>query len=218
MIHKIAKNIFITATNTDIGKTHTTLKLIKELSKMGYKVGVFKPIETGVIKTPIDGAKLLKTVQKYNKNFKNFTVNDIVPIQYRLPASPFVAKNGQKIDFEKIKKSYKKIAKKSDIVLIEGAGGLNVPLTKKFFMIDLIKFFNAKTLLITPSKLGCINDTLLSISALKNKKLKFIWCVNLYQDKKEFKEISLPFYKSKFKKILYLQNDINLICKELLKK
>ena len=70
-------NLFITATNTNVGKTYTTLKLIKQFSKMGYKVGVFKPIETGVKKKPLDGNLLLKEVQKYNPLFKKLSIVSI---------------------------------------------------------------------------------------------------------------------------------------------
>lgn len=212
----MAKNIFITATNTEVGKTYATQLLIKEFSKQGYKVGVFKPIETGVKKIPLDGMKLLNIAQKYNSKLKKFTVDDIVPIQYELPAAPFIAKGKNKIDFKAIKKAYKKIAKVSDIVLIEGAGGLLVPVTKKFFMVDFIKYFDATPLLITPSKLGCINDTLLSLNLLEKNSKKLLWCVNLHQNLEKFRKISLPFYEKRFKKIYYLEEDIEIIAKDLL--
>ena len=94
-------NIFISANNTNQGKTYSTLLLMKEFAKKGYKVGAFKPIETGVDNIALDGEKLLKKSQELNPNFKNISLKDIVPIQMKLPAAPIV---GGKVDFEKIKK------------------------------------------------------------------------------------------------------------------
>jgi dethiobiotin synthetase len=192
------KSIFITATNTDIGKTYTTIKLAKVLLRRGYKVGVFKPIETGVVEDkPLDGIKLLKA----SKN-KDISLDDVVPIKFTLPASPYVAKGDKKIDFKKIVNSYKRIKSNSDIVLVEGAGGLLVPVEENFFMIDFIELLNIdKTLLVTSNSLGSINDTLLSINLLKQRDIDFIWAVNEFKESREnFEKVTLPFYK----KVLYV--------------
>jgi len=78
-------------------------------------------------------------------------------------------------------------------------------------MIDLIKTLKVdKTILITPSNLGCINDTMLSINILKQYKVKFDWIVNLYKDKDSFYKITYPFYKEYYGKIKTLQNERNL--------
>lgn len=199
------KSIFITATNTDVGKTYACEKFIRYYSKKGLKVGYFKPIETGVVSSPLDGSKMLNLVKKLNPSF-DFKIKDVVPYQFKLPAAPFVAKNDTKIDLDFLIKKKKELEKKCDILIIEGAGGLMVPIEKDFFIIDLIKFFKAEAKLITPSKLGCINDTLLSINALKAKEIEFDWYINLFLDKDEFSKVSLPFYKEYFKKIKYLQD------------
>jgi dethiobiotin synthetase len=73
-----------------------------------------------------------------------------------------------------------------------------VPITKEYMMIDLIKELHIKTLLVTPSRLGCINDTLLSIEALKSRDIDFDWCVNLYEDKEDFEKVTQPFYDAVF--------------------
>ena len=73
-----------------------------------------------------------------------------------------------------------------------------VPLTKEYMMINLIKELDAKTLLVTPSRLGCINDTVLSILALKTFDVDFDWCVNVYEDKESFKEVTQPYYDEVF--------------------
>jgi len=65
-------------------------------------------------------------------------------------------------------------------------------------MIDLIQELKAKTLLVTSSKLGSINDTLLSIEALKNRNIDFDWSVNLFEDKERFKVVTQPFYDKVF--------------------
>ncbi|NPA82429.1 MAG: dethiobiotin synthase [Epsilonproteobacteria bacterium] len=211
----MAKNIFITATNTDVGKTFATLQLIKEFHKKGLKVGVFKPIETGVEKTPKDAKILYETSSIYNHNLKKISIDKIAPYRFPLPAAPYVAKGKGKIDLNEILNAYDQIAQISDIVLIEGAGGLMVPIEKNLFMIDLIEIFNAKTLLVTPDRLGCINDTLLSINILKSRKKEFVWCINL-RDEEDFRKKSLPFYKDYFGRLLYLQYDIDKIASLLI--
>jgi len=191
-------SLFITATNTDIGKTYTTLKLIEILAKKGYSVGVFKPIETGVSDTPLDASKLLKACQKVNPNFASLSPFDITSYTFSLPSAPFCADTKNTIKIDKIIEKYYKLKNLCDILLVEGAGGLFVPITKDFMMIDLIQKLNLKTLLVTPSRLGCINDTLLSQEALKSRNIDFDWCVNLYEDKESFKEVTQPYYDAVF--------------------
>jgi dethiobiotin synthetase len=195
---------FITATNTDVGKTYASEQFLKKFAKLGKKVGYFKPIETGVLDEPHDGAKLLKLCQELNPKFQ-VNIDDIVPIQFKLPAAPFVASGGKYIDIDVIIKKLNYLHNFCDLLIIEGAGGLMVPINKEFFMIDLIQKINpTATYLITPSKLGSINDTLLSINMLKNYHLKHEWYINLYEDKENFDAITLPFYKAYFDTIRFL--------------
>ena len=199
------KNLFVSATNTDIGKTFACGKLLKHYAKKGFKVGYFKPFETGVEEFPLDGTKMLTLVKTLNPSF-NVSINDVVPYQFKLPAAPYIAKGNTIIDIELLKEKKKYLEQFCDVLIIEGAGGLMVPIEKDLFIIDLIKEFQCKTILITPSKLGCINDTLLSIQALKNKDIDFDFFVNLYEDKEDFKKISEPFLLDYFGKLNFLHD------------
>jgi len=192
------QSLFITATGTNVGKTHTTLKLIEAFASRGLKVGVFKPIETGVTDTLPDASLLLKSCRKVNRNFKDLTPQNITAYTFPLPSAPFCADIHKEIVIDKIIEKYHELAQLCDILLVEGAGGLLVPITKDFMMIDLAKKLGSKVLLVTPSRLGCINDTLLSQEALKSRNIEFDWCVNLYEDKKSFSEVTKPFYDEVF--------------------
>jgi dethiobiotin synthetase len=218
------KLLFITATNTDIGKTFVSLGLIEHFSKHALTVGVCKPIETGILENKdgelyvegglADATKLLQKVKIYNKNFSNLKAVDITAYTFPLPASPFSADIKSVIKIENIKSKIEELSKLCDILIVEGAGGLMVPITKNYMMIDLAQELNAKTLLITPSKLGCINDTLLSIEALKSRDIDFEWCVNIFEDRDNFEEVTKPFYDEYFNK--WYRLDIE--SKELVKK
>ena len=202
-------NIFISANNTDAGKTYTTLALIESISKLGLKVGVMKPIETGVDKYPKDAALLLEKVKKFNPSFKDLTVFDITPIQHNLAASPFVSGI---VNLEKIQNSYKEIKKLCDVLLIEGAGGILTPVKEDFYMIDFVDFFDAKLFMVFSSKLGMINDFLLNYYFLKSKKIKYDWAVNIFDD--SYFKISHPFIK-RFNP-LFIQYDLDKITKKLI--
>jgi dethiobiotin synthetase len=79
-----------------------------------------------------------------------------------------------------------------------------VPIEKDLFIIDLIKELECEAILIAPSKLGCINDTLLSINALKSKNINFEFYINLYQDIDTFNSVSKPFLIDYFGKLNYI--------------
>lgn len=192
------QSLFITATGTNVGKTYTTLKLIEALNSQGLKVGVYKPIETGVTDTAPDATILLQACKKVNERFQDLKVEDITAYTFPLPAAPFCADTKKIIRIDKIVDIYHELSKLCDILLVEGAGGLHVPITKDFHMIDLIQELNIKTLLVTPSRLGCINDTLLSMEALKSRHIDFDWCVNLHEDKDSFQEVTQPYYDKVF--------------------
>ena len=192
------KLLFVTATNTNIGKTYTTLRLIEALTKRGVSVGVCKPIETGVKTHAPDASLLLRSIKNYNKNFKNLIEKEITAYTFPLAASPFCADTNQTIQIKHIKDKIKELSKLCEILIIEGAGGLMVPITKDYMMIDLIQELKAKTLLVTSSKLGSINDTILSIEALKHREIDFDWTINLFEDKESFPLVTQPFYDKVF--------------------
>jgi len=210
------RTLFITATGTNVGKTHTTLRLIEAYAKNGLKVGVFKPIETGVINEPQDAKTLLEACQKYNPYFQGLTPKDITAYTFALPAAPFCADTAHEINLEKIFDKYHELSQRCDILLVEGAGGLMVPIIQDYLMIDLAKEMTCPVLLVTPSRLGCINDTLLSIEALKSRDIKFDWCINLYEDKESFAKVTQPFYDAVFPGWWSVNEKIEMYIKSLL--
>ncbi len=212
----MAKRIFITATNTDIGKTHTALALIRAFSRMGLRVGVFKPIETGVCGFPVDGQALFETALSLNPSLSALSLDDIVPLRFPLPAAPYVASGGEPIDFDRIERSLARIEALCDIVLIEGAGGLYVPIDETTMMIDLPGRFDAFTLLITHCRLGCINDTLLNLKALTDAKLPYLWGLNCREGDEAFARTSLPYFAHHFDRLYFLPDDIDALARVLL--
>ncbi len=179
--------IFISGTNTDVGKTYITNKIAINLIQKGLKIIISKPIETGVLETPLDAMLHLKT-----QNIQ-CSINDICFYQFTIPASPFVADKKNIINIEEIISKLNALEKRSNILLIEGAGGLFVPIKKDYFMIDLIKDLDAFCFLISDSKLGCINNIISARKLLTNYDIKFKSIINLLND--DFMKTSYPFIK-----------------------
>ena len=186
--------LFVSATGTGVGKTYATLALIRSFAARGIRPGVCKPIETGVTEIPADAALLLREVQRYNSAFDSLTPEQITAALFSLPAAPFCADMQNRLDRSRLFEKAEELQHRCDLLLIEGAGGLMVPIGKEYFMIDLARDLEAFTLLVTPSKLGCINETLLSLEALKQRKMEHDWCVNLHEDAREFPLVTRPFY------------------------
>jgi dethiobiotin synthetase len=207
------KRIFITATNTDIGKTYTTKLLLRAYAKQGYRVGVIKPVETGVVDGVYpDGDVLLALVRELNPLFCDVSIEDIVPLSYALPAAPFIASCGREFDTKRVLQSIEKLEALCDVLLIEGAGGLLVPLDEELMVLDLIKLTHASALLVTHCSLGCINDTLLSKKALEDADIPHAVVFNCKESDRSFEEVSAPYFRAKEFDVLKTAVDIDTLC------
>jgi len=167
------KGIFVTGTDTGVGKTIVTGLLAKFLDNKGYKVITQKWVETGSIGFSKDVSLHLKLLNKKKQGLKDH-LSDISPYIFKFPSSPHFASNleKRKISIERIKKSFKSLQKSFDFVVVEGIGGTLVPLTKRKLVIDVAKELNLPVLVVVGNKLGAINHTLLTLEALKARKMK----------------------------------------------
>ena len=191
---------------------------MEAFTNMGLRVGVYKPMETGVNGLPADGILLLKHAQSLNPQLKKLHINDIVTLSLPLPAAPYVANKGKKIDLAQFDRALAKIETLCDIVLIEGAGGLMVPIDEELMMIDLPHHFKAITLLVTHCKLGCINDTLLSLNLLNSSHLPHLWASNCRAEDDTFAQISLPYFKKKYDTLHFIGQNNTALAQALLDK
>ncbi len=160
------KKYFITGTNTDIGKTVVTAGLALASLRNSQKTIVMKPVQTGTDDYPTDIQTIETIIEEKISNELS------IPYAFKMPASPHLAsqKENKTIDISKILDSYNELQKMDiDTLLIEGAGGLLVPITEDYLMIDLIKDMDIPVILVTTTMLGTINHTLLSIEAMKAK-------------------------------------------------
>lgn len=161
----MSRTIFITATDTGVGKTTVSAGLSKVLKEMGVKVGYFKPVETGVEDYPLDG-KLLTQITGQ-------PLGEAVLYQFKNPLAPYPASQieGVEIDLEKIKQHYRYLTQKYEFLIVEGAGGVYVPIVKDYTYVDLVKELNLPVLIVSRAKLGTINHTVLTVRALEGAKI-----------------------------------------------
>jgi dethiobiotin synthetase len=171
----MGKGVFITGTDTGVGKTFVTAGLVSLLIKEGLDVGVMKPIETGCPKrnsrlVPRD-ATLLKVVSGSED-----ALSLINPYRFSKPLAPLIAAeiDRKKIKIRKISSAYKKLREKHDIIFVEGAGGLLVPLTGKLTNLDLILGLNLPIIVVVGSKLGAVNHTLLTLNWARENGVKIL--------------------------------------------
>ena len=165
------KPLFVTATDTGIGKTYVCAGLAYALKKLDVDVGIMKPFACGV-KQKIGFSSNDLTILA-NAAMVDDTEDIINPFFFPIPASPYTAaKNlGVKIDIEHVIKCFRKLDKIHDIMLVEGIGGIMTPILKDYAIIDLIKDLEANTIIVTSSKIGTINHTIMTCNMCKNMKI-----------------------------------------------
>ncbi len=172
-------SIFILGTDTGVGKTLIAAGIARMLVNQGYRVGVLKPIASGG-KPSADGKLLQKAARLPNSIYP-----EIVPIHYKQPLAPYTAswKEG-KPNFKKIDRVFRTAKKKYDYLIVEGIGGVLVPVTKDFMAIDWLVRWKIPALVVARAGLGTLNHTLLTVEALQTRKVKVLGVVvNGYKGK-----------------------------------
>lgn len=169
--------IFISGIGTNVGKSFATGWLANKLSATGKNVITQKMIQTGntdVSEDIIVHRRIMK--MEYNEYDENHIT---APVIFTYPASPHLAAaiDHSIIDFKKIDQATEILASKYDVVLIEGAGGIMVPLTQDLLTIDFIKEHDYPVALVTNGSLGSINHTILSFEALKARNIKLLYVI-----------------------------------------
>ena len=163
---------FISGIDTGIGKTYTTGYLAKLWNAQGKKTITQKLIQTGNvdISEDIQQHREIMGMGWFPEDESKLTMPEI----FTYPASPHLATkiDGREIDFQKIENATAQLAEKYDVVLLEGAGGLMVPLTTALLTIDYVAEKKLPVILVTSGRLGSINHTILSLEALKSRGLE----------------------------------------------
>ena len=163
---------FISGIDTGIGKTYTTGYLAKLWNAQGKKTITQKLIQTGNvdISEDIEQHREIMGMGWFPEDESKLTMPEI----FTYPASPHLATriDGREIDFQKIENATEQLAEKYEIVLLEGAGGLMVPLTTDLLTIDYVAEKKHPVILVTSGRLGSINHTILSLEAIKSRGLE----------------------------------------------
>ncbi|WP_068546371.1 dethiobiotin synthase [Thalassotalea crassostreae] len=174
------KSFFITATDTDAGKTMIATALVSALSKK-HKVCVFKPVSAGC--TDIDGTLVNDdAAQLLAKSNGGQTIDQVNPIAFLPPIAPHIAaqQTNSTISISQIDDIFADIEKlKADYCIVEGAGGWRLPLGNGGYLSEFPRQRNMPVILVVGMKLGCLNHAVLSFESIVNDGLNVVgWIAN----------------------------------------
>jgi dethiobiotin synthetase len=167
------RGVFITATDTGVGKTLVTSALVRCLTQRGIDVGVMKPIETGVSRSPkalSDGARLQRAAECHDP------MTEISPYRFRLPLAPLSAAQADGIIMRMapIIRAFHALSQKHTFMAVEGVGGVYAPLTSSLNVVDLIHQLRLSAIVVGHSGLGGVNHALLTLQALRQRKIPIV--------------------------------------------
>ena len=226
------KSLFITGTDTDVGKTYIAAGLAVAFRKMGIDVGVMKPFAAG--RAEKKGYKS-EDIVILSRAAKACDPEKLVnPQFFKIPASPYTAwktlKTKPKVST--ILSSFKKLTKLHDMILVEGMGGIMTPILKEYYITNLIKEMKIPTVIVTRSKVGTVNHTIMTVKMCEKYKIPVKGIIinnfekgypipELKRDLQNLTGIkvlgSIPFIKNKSDASLYRTFKKNIDLKTLLK-
>lgn len=162
----MARGLFITGTGTGVGKTYVAALIARELHNSGLRVGVYKPVASGC---ELQEGKLASpdAISLWNAAGKPGKLEEVCPQRFAAPLAPHLAARaeGQRVDAKLLRRGLKPWLETSDIVLVEGAGGLMSPISDDDYNADLADAFGYPVIVVAANELGTINATLQTLIA-----------------------------------------------------
>src|SRR5512139_495220 len=164
-----ARGLFVTGTDTGVGKTRVAVALIRALRARGLRVAAMKPVSAGSGPGGLneDVAALLEATDVAAD------LRDVNPYAFVEPIAPHIAaqQSGVRIDLEVIAAAHARLAAMADVVVVEGAGGWRVPLNEREDMADLAQRLDLPVVLVVGLRLGCLNHALLTAESVAHRRL-----------------------------------------------
>lgn len=173
-----ARGIFVTGTDTGVGKTFVAAAIAKGLAHDGLRVAVMKPVAAGIdegARVPADVAALVEVANV------DAPLDDVNPYAFAPAIAPHIAaaNAGVAIELNRIVDAYGRLAARADAVVVEGAGGPLVPLGARSDMLDIAISLGVPVLLVVGIRLGCLNHALSSVLAIRARGLRLAgWVAN----------------------------------------
>lgn len=168
---RYVRGCFVTGTDTGVGKTLVTGALAMILKERGFRVGVMKPIQTGSSSdgsTGNDDISLLQAASGDRESARRISTYRLSP-----PLAPLAAARLERvvIDHTRLAAQFEDLSTRSDILLVEGIGGVMVPLAENYLVLDLIEMLGLPALVIGRAGLGGVNHALLTLEALERRRI-----------------------------------------------
>lgn len=164
-------SLFITGTDTDVGKTYIAAGLAVTLRKMGIDIGVMKPFAAGTAqKTGFKSEDVEILANAAQVNDPEMLLN---PQFFPIAASPYTALKNLKIkpNIKLILNRFKKLSKLHSMLLVEGMGGIMTPILQDYFVTNLIKDMKLPTIIVTRTKVGTVNHTIMTCKMCEKYKI-----------------------------------------------
>ena len=174
----MTKGVFVTGTDTGVGKTLVAVALLRALVKAGLRAVGMKPVAAGVATGATVNADVEALLAAGNVDAAPADVN---PYSFPAAIAPHLAaaRGGVTIDLERIASAYGRLAMRADVIVVEGAGGVLVPLGERIDMLDIARRLDLSVLLVVGMRLGCLNHALLSAQAIAARGLVLAgWIAN----------------------------------------
>lgn len=152
-------SIFVTGTDTGVGKTTFSVWLVRRLRERGLRCAGYKPICCG----DRQDAELLLAASS-----SGLTIEEINPLWLRTPAAPLTAAQAEnrEIDLASLRDGFVRLKARMDVVVVEGVGGWIVPITRNYFSSDLAADLRLPVLVVAQNRLGCLNHTFLTVRSI----------------------------------------------------
>ncbi|MDP2110594.1 MAG: dethiobiotin synthase [Thiobacillus sp.] len=163
------KGLFVTGTDTGVGKTRVAVALIHALRARGLRVAAMKPVSAGSAPGELNG-DVTALLQAANVAAD---LRDVNPYAFAEPVAPHIAaaRAGVRIELDVIAAAYGRLAAAADVVVVEGAGGWRVPLNERDDMADLAQRLGLPVVLVVGLRLGCLNHALLTAESIARRQL-----------------------------------------------